>query len=226
LKEPDLRRILEKKRNRLAAVRRWPGQPPERDELASVRSTRRVRSWYLREEWLLLTSAAVSVMVFFVGFMVSVHFFAGGSPWPAQPVISAQAPSSASPFDSVFYVANPSAFFAIHNLSVGCRVMSIGAKRLSSTQDPKDSLMFPALGLKPLVEAASTNAFTCPFREHLEMVAGADLLNDAREARIMLMAKYDAPWWYPLSPQVSTLFTLNTRRSPPQWIVAIRRNDL
>lgn len=220
MREPDLRRILQQKRNQLAPVHRLPGQRPEGVELTGSRSTRRVRPWYVWEEWLLLTSAAVGVVALFVGFLVSVHHFAGGPPWPTQPVISVQAPRSASPFDSVFSVANQSAFFAIHNLSVGCRVMSIGAKRLSSAKDPENSLMFPALGLKPLLEAASTNAFTCPFREYMEMAVGTGLLNDASEAQIMLMAKYDAPWWYPFSPQVSTLFTLNTRSSPAQWIAA------
>lgn len=222
MKEPDLRRVLRQKRNRLAAVHRGPGQTPERAELAGAESPRPVRPWYVWEEWLLLTSAAVSVVALFVVFMVSVHHFTGGPPWPTRPVISAQAPRSASPFDSVFFVANQSAFFAIHNLSVGCRVISIGAKRLSSAKDSENSLMFPALGLKPLVEAASTNAFTCPFREYMEMAVGAGLLNDVNEAQIMLMAKYDAPWWYPFSPQVSTLFTLNTRSSSPQWIAAFR----
>lgn len=220
MKEPDLSRILQRKRNQLAAAHDWPGLTQERAALSGRRSPRGITRWFVGEEWLLI-SAALGVVAIFAGLMVSVHRFAGGPPWPTQPVISAQARSSTSPFDSIFLITNQSAFFDIRNLSVGCRIISARVKS-SSSNDFKGSLMLPAVGLEPRVRSASANSFTCPFRDYSELAASAGLLDDPGEAQIMLMAKYDAPWWYPYSPQVSTVFTLNTRNPPPQWVPAFR----
>ncbi|MBK3665321.1 hypothetical protein JJE66_29330 [Bradyrhizobium diazoefficiens] len=215
-KSPDLHRLLRQKRRQFASAYHRPG-PVMRDRKTIFwRSMGGMRGWQIGEEWLLI-SAAVSVVAVLVGFLVSVHYFAGGPPWPTQLVISVQAPPSVSPFESIFLARNQSGLFGISNLSVGCRIISVRTKRLSMSKGSKISLMFPSRGPAALVRPASANPFTCPFREYIESVSGAVALDDPTEAQIMLVAKYDAPWWWPINPEVSALFALDTRSSSPRW---------
>lgn len=214
---PDLRRLMQQKRRQFASVYRGAGPTMESRKIVFARSQGAMTRWQIREEWLLI-GGAVAVMALLIGFVASVHHFAGGPPWPTQVVISAQTPPSASPLEGVFLASNQSGLFKINNLSVGCRIISLRTKRFSMTADPTTSLMFPSRGPAPLVRPASANAFTCPFQEYIASASGAVSLADATEAQIMLVAKYDAPRWWPYNPEVSVLFALDLRSSPPRWI--------
>ena len=215
---PDLRRLMQQKRRQFASAYRGASPTMEDRRIVFAQSRGVVARWQTREEWLLI-GGAVAVMAGLIGFVASVHHFAGGPPWPTQLVISAQTPPPASPFEGVFLAGNQSGLFKINNLSVGCRIISLRTKRFSMTTDSTTSLMFPSRGPAPLVRPASANALTCPFNEYIASVSGAVSLADATEAQIMLVAKYDAPWWWPYYPEVSVLFALDVRSSPPRWIV-------
>lgn len=215
---PDLRWLLQQKRRQLAAAYRRAGLTMENRKIVFGRSRGVMTGWQIREEWLLI-GGAIAVMTVLVGFVASVHYFAGGPPWPTQLVISAQTPPSASPLDGVFLARNQSGLFRINNLSVGCKVISLRTKRFSMTKDSTTSLMFPSRGPAALVRPASANAFTCPFYEYIEAGSGAVSAADLTEAQIMLVAKYDAPRWWPYNPEVSALFALDVRSSPPRWMM-------
>ena len=214
---PHLSRILQRKRRQIAAQYHWSGPGLERGKAMSRQPMRGIGGWHINEEWLLI-SVAASVMVFVVGLATYFNQFVGGPPWPMQLAIAVQAPSPASSFDSVFLASNQSGLFQINNLSVGCRIISVRTKRFSVGSDTKVSLMFPARGPAPLVRPASASPFTCPFRDYVESVSGAVSLDDPTEAHVMLVAKYDAPWWWPFNSEISALFALDTRSSPPRWI--------
>lgn len=173
---------------------------------------------HIGEEWLLI-GGAVAVMAVLIGFVASVHHFAGGPPWPTQLVISAQTPPSASPLKGVFLAGNQSGLFKINNLSIGCRVISLRTRQFRMSKDSPASLMFPSRGPAALVPPASANAFTCPFHEYIESALGPVSLTDLTEAQIVLVAKYDAPRWWPYNPEVSALFTLDARSLPPRWVM-------
>lgn len=212
---PDLARILKLKRRQFAAEYRWPGPRSERGKAMSSQATR-IGSWQIREEWLLIAAAA-GIPVFVVSFITYFTQILGGPPWPTQLVITVQASSRTSPFDSVFLAGNQSGFFSVNNLSVGCRIISMRGRHFSLTKESKESLMFPSRGPSPIVRPASANPFTCPLREYVQSAAGSVSADDPIEAQILLVAKYDSPWWYPFGSQVSALFSLNTRSSPPGW---------
>lgn len=215
---PDLRWLMQQKRRQFASPYRGASPTMEDRKIVFGRSRGVMTRGQIREEWLLI-GGAIAVVAVLIGFVASVLHFAGGPPWPTQLVISVQTPPSASPFEGVFLAGNQSGLFTINNLSVGCRVISLRTKRFSPTNDPTTSLMFPSRGPAALVRPASANAFTCPFHEYIASVSGTVSLADATEAQIMLVAKYDAPRWWPYNPEVSVLFALDVRSSPPRWVM-------
>ncbi|HXH44015.1 MAG TPA: hypothetical protein VNK51_09240 [Bradyrhizobium sp.] len=215
---PDLRWLLQQKRRQFASTYRGASPTMEHRKIVFGQSPGMKARWQIREEWLLI-GGAVAVIAVLIGFVASVLHFAGGPPWPTQLVISAQTPPPVAPLEGEFLAVNQSGLFKINNLSIGCKIISLRTKRFSTTTDPATSLMFPSRGPAPLVRPASANAFSCPFHEYITSVSGAVSLADATDAQIMLVAKYDAPRWWPYHPEVSVLFALDVRSAPPRWVM-------
>jgi hypothetical protein len=206
----------------LAIYYAQPKRSEDKRRQAAPRSKRqnlmRRRLIRRRAVWIGSTIAGVLAL------LASIYQLLGGPPWPTDPVFSAEAPSSASPFDNPFDVANSSGLVDIRDLSIHCEITRLNTKRMRMTVGFGGTLLFLSRGPNPLLPAGTKSAFTCPFREAMDAIKfGADALDDPTSAQIWLIGAYDTPgWWHGFwfNPHRETraTFTLDVKTIPPRWM--------
>jgi len=205
-----------------AAKRKAAQEARTQSPIPSGNSPKEYPRWIRVAKWIVGTMIVGSV-----GFVASVYQISGGPPWPTDPVFSLQPPSSASPFDTPFDVANKSGLFEIRELSIHCEIRFLKSKRMTVTRDFRGKLLFPSRGPNPTLAAGTVSAFTCPFREALDRNGfGAGALDEPSEAQILIVGTHEMPWWrhgFWANPHRETpaVFTLDVKTIPPRWVAGV-----
>jgi hypothetical protein len=138
--------------------------------------------------------------------------------WPVEPAFAPGIASFSAPFDVPFTVTNKSAFFPILNLNITCYLNDVvlSAPTVTGFRISDTSVRVLATNtLQPL----ETRWYTCPFRNFGQ--SGPVNIGDAKIewAEISFISGYDNRILNGRTSSKSDTFTLNTRTSPPRWMI-------
>ena len=199
---------MKKRRPRIKGVAQVPNThrktpEPTRQTLSAPKPIRR----YLLQG----ANLAIVLVVGSIGFVASVNGLFGPF-WPTVPVFSLGSPSSGSPFDIPFSIANNSILFPLTNFVVKCEVSDV----TTMNNNKFDNVSFQILGTYR-IEAAHARPYTCPFTRTFAL-GGDKVLS----AKLHILTGYNNPLYFWRSVQKITkseAFYLNGATNPPQWSI-------